>query len=190
MSLKKNTRIIGQHAFLSPSNYHWLDYDEEKLRRVYFEKQQASRGDKMHAYAQQAIELGIVQADNNTTMSMYINDAIGFRMEAEVPLYYTENCFGTADSAGIRNERGKYVLRISDLKTGIIPASMKQLLIYAGIFFFEYEDLFDPRDVSVVLKIYQNDAIDEFLPESSDIILTMSKIKAAAKMIAYWKAED
>src|SRR3954462_2531756 len=134
MTFNRNLNLAGRHAFLSPSTYHWLDYDEDKLRRVYFDKQQATLGEKKHAFAQQAIELKIKQAENNTTMSMYINDVIGFRMVPEVPLYYSDDCFGTTDAIGIRDG----VLRIFDLKTGVSPASMKQLMIYAGLFFLQY----------------------------------------------------
>lgn len=184
MNLKKNTRIIGQHAFLSPSNYRWLKYDEEKLRRVYFSSEQSKRGDKLHAYAQQAIELGVKQADNGTTLSSYINDSIGFRMEAEVPLFYSEHCFGTSDACGFREN----VLRIHDLKTGITPASMDQLLIYAGIFCFEHG--FNPQEIDIILRIYQNDAIDELIPDSSDILIVMSQIKWASEYLSRLREED
>ena len=194
MPLNKNLRLIGQHAFLSPSNYHWLDYDEDKLRRVYYQKQLTSRGDKLHAFAQQAIELRIKQADNGTTLSTYINDAIGFRMEPEIPLYYSDDCFGTTDAIGCREERwpdGKFMtLRISDLKTGLTPADMKQLLIYAGIFFFEYRSLFDVRTTRTVLRIYQNDAIEELIPETPEILMVMDRIKTQAQLIAYLREED
>lgn len=184
MSFKSNSKIIGQHAFLSPSNYHWLDYDEDKLRRVFFEKQQARRGDELHAYAQRAIDLKVKQADNGTTLSMYINDAIGFRMEAEVPLYYSDDCFGTADAAGFRDN----TLRIHDLKTGKNPANMKQLLIYAAIFCFEYA--YSPNDIRIVLRIYQNDAIDELVTDPADILMVMSRIKVQAALVAFLREED
>lgn len=190
MSLKRNSKLSGLHATLSPSTYHWLDYDEDKLRRWYFQKQQAARGDKLHAYAQQAIELGLKQADNRTTLNMYINDAIGFRMTPEVTLYYSDVCFGTTDAIGIRDEREGLVLRISDLKTGITLAEMKQLLIYAGIFFFEYDELFDPREVIVILRIYQNDEIVEHRPDIPEIMSFMSRIKTQATMIANLREED
>lgn len=186
MNLNKNTKLIGAHAFLSPSNYHWLDYPEDKLRRVFFERQQAALGDRLHAYAQQAIELRIPQADNGTTLSTYINDAIGFRMEAEIPLFYSIDCFGTCDAIGIRNK----VLRIHDLKTGKHPADMKQLLIYAGIFFFEYADLFQPQDVRTILRIYQNDTIVEHEPDVPEILSVMGRIKTQAAMIAFLREED
>ena len=192
MSFKKNTRIIGQHALLSPSNYHWLDYDEDKLRRWYFQRQQSIRGDKLHAYAQQAIDLGQRQPDNGTTVAMYINDAIGHRMSPEVPLYYSDDCFGTADSLGFREERwhGALIntLRVSDLKTGISSADMKQLKIYAGLFCFEYN--FNPFDLHVILRIYQNDAIEELIPDPSDIFMVMQQIKTQAQRIAYLREED
>lgn len=190
MSFNRNTRLVGQHAFLSPSTYHWLDYDEEKLRRVYFSRQEAKRGDELHSYAQKAIQLRIKQADNATTLSMYVNDAIGFRMEPEVPLYYSDDCFGTADAIGIREERGEYVLRVSDLKTGMSPADMKQLIIYAGIFFFEYSISFKPMDVRTILRIYQNDAVQEHQPDLDEIMHVMSRIKSQAALVAYLREED
>jgi len=163
-----------------------LDYDEEKLRRVYFQKQQARLGDEYHVYAQRAIDLRIKQADNGTTLSDYINDAIGFRMEAEIPLFYSIDCFGTCDAIGFRDN----VLRISDLKTGVTPANMKQLLIYAGIFFHEYAQLVAPKDVRVILRIYQNDAIEELQPDFTEILSVMSRIKAQAELVAFLREED
>lgn len=186
MPLNKNSKLVGQHAFLSPSTYHWLDYDEEKLRRVFFEKQQARRGDELHAYAQRAIELKIRQADNGTTLSSYINDAIGFRMEAEIALFYSIDCFGTCDAIGIRDR----LLRIHDLKTGKTPGDMRQLLIYTGIFFLEYSELYDPRDTDVSLRIYQNDAIEEYFPDAAEVMTIMSRIKTQAALVAYLREED
>lgn len=194
MSFNKHTRIIGQHAFLSPSNYHWLDYDEEKLRRVYFARQEASRGDKLHSVAQQLIALGIRQADNGTTFSMYVNDAIGYRMQPEQGLYYSDDCFGTADAIGFREEkwpdlrRPINTLRISDLKTGINTADMKQLQIYAALFCHEY--LFSPNDIRIVLRIYQNDQITEEIADPADIVMVMNRVATQAKLIAYLREED
>lgn len=184
MSFKKNMNIIGKHSFLSPSNYHWLDYDEDKLRRVFFQKQQAKRGDELHAYAQKAIELRVKQAENGTTLSMYINDAIGFRMEPEVTLYYSEDCFGTADTAGFRDN----TLRIHDLKTGTTIADMRQLKIYAAIFCFEYS--YEPKDIQIILRIYQNDTIQEEIADPADIFMVMNQIRTKAALIAYLREED
>lgn len=186
MSFNRHTRTIGKHAFLSPSNYAWLEYDEDKLMRVYHAKQAAQRGDELHAYAQRAIELRIKQADNGSTLSKYINDAIGHRMSPEVTLYYSDDCFGTADCVGVRDG----ILRIHDLKTGITPASMKQLLIYAGIFYFEYGTLFDPRSMRTILRIYQNDQIEEYLPDLPELLSVMDRIKTQAALVAFLREED
>jgi len=115
---------------------------------------------------------------------MYINDAIGFRMEAEVPLYYSDDCFGTADACGFRDN----TLRISDLKTGVEPANMKQLKIYAGIFCYEYN--YKPTDIRIILRIYQNDAIDEEIADPADIMMVMSRIKTQAALVAFLREED
>lgn len=192
MNSNFNSKIIGKHAFLSPSNYHWLDYDEEKLRRVYYQKQQAALGDSFHEYAQRAITLRVKQADNGTTLSMYINDAIGFRMNPEVPLYYSDDCFGTADACGFREERWPdgifYTLRISDLKTGVTPADMKQVKIYVGLFCLQYK--MKPEELRIVMRIYQNDTIIEELGDSADILMIIDRIKTQAALVAYLREED
>jgi hypothetical protein len=190
MNLIKNSKLVGAHAFLSPSGYHWLNYDDDKLRHSFFQKKQAALGDKLHAFAQQAIELGVKLPDTGATLNMYINDAIGFRMSAEIPLFYSVDCFGTTDSIGIREEKGVMTLRISDLKTGLIAASMNQLLIYCGIFFFEYGSLFEPDKVHVILRIYQNDEVIEHIPDVPEILWVMDRIKTAAAQIAYLREED
>lgn len=188
MNLNKNTKLTGQHAFLSPSTYHWLDYEPDKLRSVFFNRQQTKRGDELHAYAQRAIDLRIKQADNGSTLSMYINDAIGFLMAAEVPLFYSVDCFGTADSLGCREERGLLTLRVSDLKTGISPADIKQVKIYAALFCYEYS--FTPDQLQFILRIYQNNAIEELIADPMDIFHVMDRIKTQAELVAYLREED
>ena len=184
MSFNRNTNIIGQHAFLSPSTHSWINYDEEKMRRVYFEKQQARLGDKYHAYAQQAIELKLRQPDSNTTVAMYVNDAIGFRMEAEVPLYYSPVCFGTTDAICFRDN----VLRIHDLKTGKHPADMMQLKIYAALFCHEYK--YSPASIRIILRIYQNDERVEEETDPSEILWIMDRIETLSELVTYLREED
>lgn len=186
MSFNKNTNLVGQHALLSPSNYAWLDYDPDRLIQVFHSTQQKRRGDDLHKLAQDLINLGIKLPDKSMTMNLYVNDAIGFRMTPEVGLFYTRDCFGTADALSIRDN----ILRIHDLKTGITPASMKQLLIYAGIFFFEYREFYNPKSVKVILRIYQNDTFEELQPDPADIAGVMSKIRAAAALVAELREED
>lgn len=184
MPLNKNSKLIGLHALLSPSTHSWINYDEDTMRRVYFNKQQARLGDRLHAHAKEAIELKIKQLENDTTFSMYVNDAIGFRMEAEVPLYYSEVCFGTTDAICFRDN----TLRIHDLKTGVTPADMVQLKIYAAIFCFEYG--YPPDTIKIILRIYQNDAIEELIPDPSDIHVIMDRIRTLSDFILYLREED
>lgn len=186
MSFNKNSNIVGQHAFLSPSTYNWLDAEPEKLVQLWHSRQQARLGDELHDLAQRLINLGVKLPDKSKTLNMYVNDAIGYRMSPEVPLFYTRDCFGTADAVCIRDG----LLRIHDLKTGITAASMKQLLIYAGIFFFEYGDFYSPKTTKVILRIYQNDGIDELQPDPSDMFAVMSKMRSAAQTIASLREED
>ena len=114
---------------------------------------------------------------------MYINDAINHAMTPEQVLYYSDNCFGTADAISFRKERvyredGKYkyefVLRIHDLKTGTTPAHMEQLMIYAAIFCLEYH--YDPNDIKMELRIYQNNEIIYHVPEPEEISEIMAAI--------------
>jgi hypothetical protein len=35
---------------------------------------------------------------------MYVNDAIGYQMTPEQPIYYSENCVGTADAISFKND--------------------------------------------------------------------------------------
>lgn len=65
---------------------------------------------------------------------MYVNDAIGYKMTPEMPLFYSYNCYGTADTIAYK----KNVLRIHDYKSGEVEAHMKQLYIYAALFCLQY----------------------------------------------------
>lgn len=108
---------------------------------------------------------------------MYVNDAIGFKMTPEQPLFYSENCFGTADAISYRNK----LLRIHDLKTGLIPAHMEQLMIYAALFCLEYK--VKPADIDMELRIYQNNEVLYHNPTAEDIVPIMDKIITFDKVI-------
>jgi len=170
MNFNKHFNLEGKHAFLSASKYHWLNYDEEKLISAYQSNLAIQRGTELHDFARKAIELGIKLPKSKKTLNMYVNDAIGFKMTPEQPLYYSNNCFGTADSISFRNN----FLRIHDLKSGITPAHMEQLMIYAALFCLEYS--VDPNQIEMELRIYQSDEISVLNPEPEDILTIMDKI--------------
>lgn len=153
MQFNPHYKLAGQHAFLSASKYHWINYDEEKLAEVWLNSQAAKRGVELHALAHQLVKLGVKLPKNSRTLNMYVNDAIGYRMETEQILFYSENCYGTADTVSFV----KNLLRIHDLKTGLITGSMHQLEIYAALFCLEYG--FKPGEITIETRIYQNDEV-------------------------------
>jgi len=170
MAFNTHSALRGKHAFLSPSSYHWINYDEQKLTARWHSARSAARGTALHEYAQQAIRLGIKQPRSPKTLYAYINDAIGFRMTPEQPLWYSDNCFGCADAIGFRNNK----LRIHDLKTGMSKTSVHQLEIYAALFCLEYG--MSPFNIEIELRIYQNDGIQVFEARPEDIINIMDTI--------------
>lgn len=166
----------GSHAFLSPSNYHWLNYDEEKLIFTYRNWKAAQRGTILHEYARDSITLER-KLRGNDTLSMYVNDAIGFRMRPEQRLYFSKQCFGTADAITFRRDK----LRIHDLKTGVTPASLHQLEIYNALFCLDYG--IKPGDIETELRIYQNNDILIGNPTPEIILPIMDKITRFSNII-------
>lgn len=181
MNFNKHSNLEGRHAFLGASNYHWLGYDSAKLQQVYFNMQLKEQGTKLHAFAKQAIDLGIKLPKTKTTLNMYVNDAIGYKMNPEVILYYSDNAFGTADSISFRKD----FLRIHDLKTGMVKVSMSQLEIYEALFCLEYG--LKPRNIGSELRIYQNNEVQIVNPDPNHIDEIMAKIIDFDKMIETMK---
>lgn len=160
----------GSHAFLGASKYSWLNYDKDKLTQVYRNEKLKEKGTRLHQLACEHIQLGIKMPKSKQTLCMYVNDAIGFRMTPEQVLYFSQNCFGTADAISFE----KNFLRIHDLKTGTTPASMKQLYIYAAMFCLEYN--YKPAEIEMETRIYQNDEIVIATPTVEDILPIMDQI--------------
>lgn len=183
MLFNTHSRLQGQHAFLSASNYHWTNYTEDKLDAVYIARQAARRGDELHAFAHNAIRLGVKLADTGKTLNQYVNDAIGFRMTPEQILYYSDNCFGTTDAISFKNR----FLRIHDLKTGVIPASVRQPEVYAALFCLEYR--IKPFEIDIELRIYQNDEVHVYEGDKDSIIHIMDRIVTFDKRIEAIKRE-
>lgn len=177
MQFNDHSRLNLGHAFLSPSQSSWLNYDDEKLEQRYVTARAAQRGTELHAFAQEAIRLGIKLPNTKSELNMFVNDAIGFRMESEQTLFYSENCYGTADAISFKRN----LLRIHDLKTGVHPASFMQLLVYAALFCLEYG--YKPFDINYELRIYQNGEVVKELPTGEDVAHVMSKVVHADKQL-------
>lgn len=181
MNFNDHSKLEGKHAFLGASNYHWLNYTPEKLEQVYIAMMAKERGTRLHAFAKEAIELGVRLPRGERTLNMYVNDAIGFKMTPEQILYYSNNAFGTADAISFRKD----MLRIHDLKTGATPASMCQLEIYEALFCLEYK--VNPRDIHSELRIYQSNQVQVENPDPAVIIAMMDQIIEFDKIIETMK---
>lgn len=175
---------MGQHAFLSASNYHWVNYSNEKLVESYLNYISTLKGTQLHAFAEQCIRLGQKLPKSKKTLNLYVNDAIGFKMQPEQVLYYSPNCFGTADAICFRNK----ILRIHDLKTGQTKASMVQLMVYAALFCLEYR--IKPGEIKFELRIYQYDDVTEYFPSADEILPIMDTIVKFDDLINKTKEQE
>lgn len=199
MIFNKHSELEGRHAILSPSKHYWLNYDDEALIKNYISSYATEVGTLVHEYACDRIRFRLPmdaesdEAKNSLLMHLlkngipfkaidldrifynlvpYVNDCIGYKMESEVILKYSDLCFGTADAIGVRRNW----LRIHDLKTGVSPSSMDQLLCYAGLFFLEYKRDYRPQTMKVELRIYKNQEVLISQPNSEEIKSVMEKI--------------
>lgn len=199
MIFNKHLELEGRHAILSPSKHYWLNYDDEGLMRNYISSFATEIGTLVHEYASDRIRFRLpMDADNEEAKNAilvhllkngipfkvidldrifynlvpYVNDAIGYKMDSEIQLKYSDLCFGTADAIGVRRNW----LRIHDLKTGQTPASMDQLLCYAALFFLEYKRDYRPQTMKIELRIYQNNEIIVNQPSSEEVKTVMDKI--------------
>lgn len=183
MQWHDHKKLESTHAFLGASQHAWINYSEDKLRTVYTNKIAAKRGTELHDIAAKLIKHDIRQKRIKSTFNMYVNDAIGFKMKPEQVLFYSENCYGTADAISFKDG----FLRIHDLKTGTTPASMVQLYIYAALFCLEYK--YKPGEIQMETRIYQNDTVIVDRPTAETILPIMDTIIRYDRIIDELKNE-
>ena len=171
MNFNNHSDLNGEHSFLSPSNYHWINYSRKKLEAVYLNQRSKERGTVLHAFASIAVEEKIKLANHKKALNLFVNDCIGFKMEPEQVLYYSNNAFGTADAISFRDN----MLRIFDLKTGVTKASFKQLDVYVALFCLEYG--IDPKQIEIETRIYQGSGFEVSIPEPDYILDIMNTIE-------------
>ena len=190
MNWNNHFKLQGSHAFLGASNYHWINYDEQKLITVYRNRLATLRGTALHELASQLIKLKVKLPKSEKTLNMFVNDAIGFGMQSEQVLYYSDNCFGTADAIyfGKQPKSNRMILRIHDLKTGEIPAHMEQNYVYAALFCLEYH--VKPGEIDIETRIYQSNEIAVENPEADLIAPIMDKIIRYDQLIEQTKVEE
>ena len=168
MNWNNHLNLVGQHAFLGASQYHWINYDEAKIAERYSTALAQQRGTELHEFAATCIKLGQKLPKSSKTLNMYVNDAIGYKMTPELVLYYSENCFGTTDAISFRNG----LLRIHDLKTGVTPAHM------------------EPSDIEIETRLYQSDNIIVDNPTPEIIVPIIDKIITFDKVIRKIKEQE
>lgn len=185
MNFNQHYDLTGKHAFLGASQHAWLNYSPQKIEQVYLNEQKREHGTVLHSFASQAIKNRIKLAPLKKALNLFVNDAIGFNLESEQVLYYSDNCFGTAD--GIQFKNGQ--LRIHDLKTGDTPViKFGQLDIYSALFCLEYH--MKPRDISFVERLYQGNGFTEYVPDQHDIKDIMGLIVNFDKVIERIKSQE
>lgn len=183
MRLRSHFDLEGRHATLSPSQYHWVNYSDDKMMRVYREKRNAARGDRLHAIAAALIRDRIRLPEEPKTLNLFVNESIGWRMNPEQPVFYSDWAFGTADALSFRNN----LLRISDLKTGLHEAKVTQLEVYAAYFCLEYD--FMPTELEIELRIYQNNDVRVYEGDPVEIMRIMDRAVTFTKMFIDYREE-
>ena len=183
MNFNRHSNLEGQHAFLGASKYHWINYTDDKIADSYVRFLATQKGTVLHAFAAQCILLGQKLPKSQKTLNMYVNDAIGYGMVPEQTLFYSYNCYGTADTIGFM----KRTLRIFDLKTGKRKASIEQLMVYAALFCLEYNHR--PGELEYDLRIYQNNDVVVHEPAPDEIAHIMDRIVYFDNMINKLKLE-
>lgn len=172
MIFNSHNNLAGKHAFLGASQFRWINYDEDKLRDRYRAFQTTLKGTELHEFASKCILMHHYQRDDGNTINQFVNDAIELGMESEKTLYYSNNCFGTADA--IKFDEAEKILRIHDLKTGSTPTHMEQLYVYSALFCLEY--FYRPEDITTILRIYQSGEVNEEVADPIVIREIMEKI--------------
>lgn len=181
-----HSKIKGTHAFLGASNFTWLADDKEKLRKRYINFLAKQRGTDLHALAAEMIRLRKNCPETSMSFDQYVNDAIAYGMDPEVPLFYSDNAFGTADA--ITYDEKTKTLRIHDLKTGKTPVHMEQLYCYAALFCLEYH--MKPTTITIETRLYYNDEPPIVANPSADLIYEiMEKYMTGDKIIKEVKGE-
>lgn len=184
MRFNQHSHLAGTHATLSASSNAWTNYDLDKLEAVYRAKLAAQHGTELHEFAAQCIRLKQRLEETGQTLNTYVNDAIGYRMLPEQVLYYSPDAFSTADAI---TDRDRF-LRIHDLKTGIVEATVRQLEVNAAHYCLEYNE--NPMKLEgMEFRIYQSDEVKVFEGDPHTITQIMETVKLFSEHIAKLRAE-
>ena len=67
MKFNNHKNLIGNHAYLGASKYHWINYTEEKLATSYKRYLATLKGTELHEFAAKCIELNQKLPRSNKT---------------------------------------------------------------------------------------------------------------------------
>lgn len=204
-------KLEGKHAYIGCSQYSWENRTDEQLVKMYYSKFASDIGTAIHQFASECIKRKIKLRDTDEhmieyfiqviwvqltgvripiqaydskklikTVSLFVNDAIDYHMDSEVILAYDEKyAFGTSDA--FQCDEYNKTIRVHDLKTGIHPVKMTQLILYAAEYCLEYDK--NPKDYKFETRIYQGDDIIEYFPDSKEVEEHMRKIVHAVNVL-------
>ena len=211
MNYNKHLNLEGKHAFLGASKHSWLNKSNDQLVDAYARQYITQIGTALHDIARKHIKHGFKMSRSSKkevllsliedyripgyiidkainydevfdNLAVYVCDAIGYHMIPEQILYYSDDCFGTADAITPLDMVFKQkLLRIHDLKTGTTPAHIDQLMIYAALFLLEYNT--KPHEIDIELRIYQNSEVLCHTPSAEDLVPIMDRIITADKIL-------
>ena len=149
MQFNVHRHLEGKHAIFSASSWYWLNDEPDELVSRLCSNYASTIGTILHNVARNHIKYRIklhkydknnvilelltsgipaivvdsIDFDNMfDNLMAYVNDCIGFRMEPEVVLAYSENFYGTTDAIAF-SEKDRF-LRIHDYKSGVTPARL------------------------------------------------------------------
>ena len=207
MEWNDHSKLKGSHALLSASQYSWLRYSDEQLYERYVASYAQILGTCLHELACDLITEKIKLAKNDKHLILhhlaknhiprnvfdmdfifpnlvsYVNDAIGYRMDAEKILYFSDNAYGTADAICFRNN----FLRVHDYKSGKGTVKMDQLYIYVALFCLEYN--IKPGEIEIETRLYHANEILIDNPTAEDILPIMDLIVMNDKFLSKIRAE-
>lgn len=181
--------LNGKHSRLSPSSPQWLRYDADKMYNRFMTEKKKAEGTYLHDLAQRLIITKTQLRPLKKALNMFVNDAIGFNMDSEVVLKYSENAFGTADAIKFTegDKKGTGHLQIHDLKTGVSKPHWDQLFVYAALFCLEYG--YKPHNLTFQCRLYQGNGWTEEAPEPDYIAEIMDTIEELDSVIIQAKEE-
>lgn len=192
MIWKDYSKLKGTHAFCGASKKSWRNWTVDQLIAYKQSSYAQAIGTLLHEYAAANIEnhfrmyktdkrgvlryltvekglpSNVVDIDRLFPNLMnYINDCIGFRMDAEKVLYYSDDFYGTTDAIYWSDKT--HELKISDLKTGITPVEFDQLENYAAFFCLDYK--VKPNQIKKLeFRLYQNGEVLYAEPDPVEVL--------------------